>query len=49
MASQSKNFISIVALGGQNPQILNVDFLKNNKIIPIDEAPFDQLFKQENL
>jgi len=47
MANQSKNFISIVALGGQNPQILNVDFLKDNKIIPIDEAPFDQLFRQE--
>ena len=47
MAGWSKNFISIVALGGQNPQILNVDFLKDNKIIPIDEAPFDQLFRQE--
>lgn len=47
MAIQSKNFISIVALGGQNPQIINVDFLKDNKIIPIDKAPFDQLFRQE--
>ena len=47
MVSQSKNFISFVALGGQNPQILNVDFLKDEKIIPIDEAPFDQIFSQE--
>jgi len=47
MANLKKNFISFVALGGQNPQIINVDFLKDNKIIPIDEPPFDELLKQE--
>ena len=47
MASQSKNFISLVALGGQNPQILNLDFLKINDIIPVSEPPFDQLLKEE--
>ena len=47
MASQSKNFISLVALGGQNPQILNVDFLKANKMVPSDEPPFNELFQQE--
>jgi len=47
MASQNKNFISLVALGGQNPQILNLDFLTKEKIIPVDKAPFDALLKQE--
>lgn len=36
MAERSKNFISFVALGGLNPQILNIDFLKNSKILPLD-------------
>lgn len=47
MAELSKNFISFVALGGQNPQILNLDFLKANDIIPVKEPPFDELLKQE--
>ena len=47
MAEISKNFISLVALGRPNPQILNVDFLKANKILPVDEPPFDKLFQQE--
>jgi hypothetical protein len=47
MAEISKNFISLVALGGLNPQILNVDFLKNNKIVPLNEPPFDKLFQQQ--
>ena len=47
MAEIRKDFISLVALGGQNPQILNVDFLKNNRIVSVDEPPFDKLFKQE--
>jgi hypothetical protein len=42
MADVQKNFASIVALGSQNPQILNEDFLKNNKIIPADQAPFEK-------
>jgi len=47
MAEIGKNFISLVAIGGLNPQILNVDFLKGNKIVPTDEPPFDKLFQQE--
>lgn len=47
MASHDKNFISFVALGGQNPQILNVDFLKKEKIVPLDQHPFDTLFQQK--
>jgi len=47
MAELSKNFISFVALGGQNPQILNIDFLKAGDIIPVNQPPFDELLKQE--
>ena len=42
MANIQKNFASVIALGSQNPQILNGDFLKINKIIPADQAPFDK-------
>ena len=42
MANIQKNFASVVALGSQNPQILNEDFLKINKIIPSDQATFDK-------
>ncbi len=42
MATIQKNFASVVALGDQNPSILNIDFLKNNKIISVDHSPFDQ-------
>ena len=45
MADVQKNFASIVALGSQNPQILNVDFLKINKIIPADQTPFEKCTK----
>lgn len=47
MANLRKNFISFVALGGQNPQILNLDFLKTNDIIPVNAPPFEELLKQE--
>lgn len=47
MAEINKNFIGLVALGRLNPQILNVDFLKDNKIVPTDKPPFDKLFQQE--
>ena len=47
MAKINKNFISFVVLGSPNPQILNVDFLKDNKIVPVDESPFDKLFQRE--
>jgi len=49
MASQNKNFISFVALGGPNPQILNIDFLRNNKILEFDQEPFASLSVQEKL
>lgn len=42
MANIQKYFASVVALGSQNPQILNEDFLKINKIIPSDQSPFDK-------
>ena len=42
MANIQKHFVSLVALGSQNPQILNEDFLKINKIIPAGQPPFDQ-------
>jgi hypothetical protein len=48
MASVGKNFINFVAIGGQNPQILNIDFLKNNQIIPLEREPFATLLAQEN-
>ena len=47
MAELSKNFISFVALGGQNPQILNLDFLKAENILPVNEEPFVSLLAQE--
>ena len=47
MANIKKNFISLVVIGGPNPQILNVDFLKDNRILPENEPPFDKLLKQE--
>jgi len=47
MANLKKNFLSFVALGGQNPQILNLDFLKTNDIIPVNAPPFEELLKQE--
>jgi len=39
--------INVVVLGGQNPQILNVDFLKHNGIIPRNEPPFKSLLEQK--
>jgi hypothetical protein len=43
MANIQKNLASVVALGSQNPQILNEDFLKNNKIIPVGQTIFDKV------
>ena len=40
-------FFSIIFLGRQNPQILNHDFLINNKILPEDVEPFDELLLKE--
>jgi len=42
MANIQKNFASVIALGSQNPQILNEDFLRINKIIPFDQPPYDK-------
>ena len=41
MASQTKNFISFVALGRPNPQIMNIDFLRSNKILPPEHEPYN--------
>ena len=35
-------FLSIIFIGGLNPQILNHDFLLNNGIIPKDQEPFKE-------
>lgn len=45
MANINKNFASLVAIGSQNPQILNEDFLKINGIIPADRPPFERKTK----
>jgi len=42
------NYFSIVLLGRQNPQILNHDFLINNRVIPIDKQPFKSLIKNSS-
>ncbi len=46
MGNVQKNYINLVAIGGQNPQILNLDFLKSNKILPVDEEPFRSILSQ---
>jgi len=47
MAQLKKNYVSVIAIGDQNPQIINVDFLRDTKIISIDEPPFSELFRQK--
>ena len=39
MATAKQRFFSIVLVGGQNPQILNHDFLVANRVLP-DKEPF---------
>jgi len=46
MAQKIKNHISVVALGRQNPQILNPDFLKISSIVPVDKEPFLSVYKE---
>ena len=41
-------FFSIIFLGKQNPQILNHDFLVNNKVLPVNKEPFKTLFSSKN-
>lgn len=48
MANLKRDSINIIALGGQNPQILNVDFLTGNGILPVDREPFPALLAREN-
>lgn len=48
MPSFDPKFFSIVFLGNQNPQILNHDFLVNNKVLPIKKEPFKSLVKTAN-
>lgn len=45
MANTTKTFVSLVAIGRQNPQILNVDWLINNNIMSKDEPFFVELCK----
>lgn len=42
-----KNF-SIVFIGRQNPQILNHDFLINNRVLPTKREPFKSLIKDSS-
>ncbi len=41
-------FFSIIFTGRQNPQILNHDFLIDNKVLPENEEPFKTLLSGEN-
>jgi hypothetical protein len=47
MAEIKKSFASLVAIGRPNPQILNVDFLRGNSILPADQSPFAELFREK--
>jgi hypothetical protein len=46
MVQSIKNHISVVALGRQNPQILNPDFLEKYSILP-NKEPFSSFYKKE--
>jgi hypothetical protein len=47
LAKLTKSFLSLVAVGSQNPQILNIDFLKQNKILPLDDPTFNEFIKDK--
>jgi len=47
MTELNKKSVNVVVLGRQNPQILNIDFLKSNEIITVTESPFKELFEKE--
>jgi len=47
MAEVQKSSVNFVALGRQNPQILNVEWLKVNNIVPSDKEPFRTFFARE--
>jgi hypothetical protein len=40
-------FVSVVLIGSQNPQILTHDFLVRHNILPSDEEPFRELLARE--
>jgi len=44
----SPKFFSIVFIGRQNPQILNHDFLINNRVLPTKREPFKSLIKDSS-
>ena len=48
MPNFKETLFSIVFIGRFNPQILNHDFLVNNKILPEKEEPFKALFAKED-
>ena len=43
MATFKGQYASIVLLGKHNPQILNHDFLVQNRVLPLDSEPFSSL------
>lgn len=47
MVEVKKHSINLVAIGRQNPQIINADWLKANNIVPSDKSPFKELFAQK--
>jgi hypothetical protein len=44
----SPKFFSIVFIGRQNPQILNHDFLINNRVLPTKREPFKSLIRDSS-
>ncbi|MBN2018706.1 MAG: hypothetical protein JW749_00600 [Sedimentisphaerales bacterium] len=47
MVDVKRHSINLVAIGRQNPQIINTDWLKAYKIVPLDEPPFKELFAKK--
>ena len=48
MFELKKSVVNLTVVGSPNPQILTVDFLRDNQIIPENEEPFKQLLSQAN-
>jgi hypothetical protein len=47
MVEVKRHSINLIAIGRQNPQIINADWLKANEIIPLDEPPFKELYAKK--
>jgi len=47
MVEVKRHSINLVAIGRQNPQIINADWLKVNNVVPLNVSPFKELFAQE--